>query len=54
VRFWSPFDDFATPPVPRDVDTYLSYVRRSDAFVDARNRRIGAWSAARTVPSEGA
>ena len=35
-----PFDDFKTPHVPRDVETYREYRRRSIEFVRARNRRI--------------
>jgi hypothetical protein len=35
-----PFDDFRTPSVPRDLDTYREYRRRSIDFVEARNRRI--------------
>jgi Family of unknown function (DUF6994) len=41
VRFFLPFDDFTTPAVPRDVDTYREYRRRSIEFVTARNLRIG-------------
>lgn len=40
VRFFLPFDDFQTPPVPRDAVTYLEYRRRSIEFVQARNQRI--------------
>lgn len=42
VRFFMPFDDFRTPSVPRDPDTYREYRRRSIEFVEARNRRIDA------------
>jgi len=41
VRFSMPFDDFNTPSVPRDGDTYKEYRRLSIEFIEARNRRIG-------------
>ena len=40
VNFFMPFDDFNTPSVPKDVDTYKEYRHRSIEFVKARNRRI--------------
>jgi Family of unknown function (DUF6994) len=40
VRFFTPFDDFKPPAIPRDLDTYREYRRRSIEFVEARNRRI--------------
>jgi len=40
ARFFMPFDDFTTPSVPKDVDTYREYRRLSIEFVEARNRRI--------------
>ena len=40
VRFWLPFEDFATPPVPRAVEDYLRYREKVCAFVRARNCRI--------------
>lgn len=40
VRFCMPFDDFKTPAVPRDFDTYVEYRRSSMEFIEARNRRI--------------
>ncbi|WP_235866375.1 DUF6994 family protein [Serinibacter arcticus] len=40
VAFMHPFDDFRTPAVPRTVDEYLAYVRSSNEFIRARNRRI--------------
>lgn len=42
VRFFMPFDDFRTPSVPRDLDTFREYRRRNIEFVEARNRRIDA------------
>jgi len=40
VRVFPPFDDFKTPSVPRDIDTYREYRRLSIEFIEARNRRI--------------
>ena len=40
VTFFMPFDDFRTPPVPGDVDTYREYRRLTIEFLEARNRRI--------------
>ena len=34
VRFFIPFDDFNTPSVPRDVDTYKEYRRLSIEFIE--------------------
>jgi hypothetical protein len=40
VRFFTPFDDFRTSPVPQDLDTYTEFRRHSIEFVHARNERI--------------
>jgi hypothetical protein len=40
VRFFMPFDDFNTPSVPQDRDSYREYRRLSIEFVEARNRRL--------------
>jgi len=40
VQFFMPFDDFRTPPVPKDRAVYADYRRPSIEFVEARNRRI--------------
>jgi hypothetical protein len=40
------FDDFKTPSVPKDVETYGEYRRRIIDFVQARNRRIEGYAAA--------
>ena len=45
VRFFMPFDDFKTPSVPKDGDTYKEYRRLSIEFIEARNRRIGRHAA---------
>lgn len=46
VRFFLPFDDFSTSPIPQDVASYQEYQRSSIEFVEARNRRISRASAA--------
>ena len=40
VRFFIPFDNFNTRPVPWDGDSYEEYRRLSIEFIEARNRRI--------------
>lgn len=40
VEFFMPFDDFNPPAVPKHVDTYREFRRRSIDFIRARNRRI--------------
>jgi hypothetical protein len=40
VKFFMPFDDFRPRDVPKDVDTYKDYRRRSIEFIEARNHRI--------------
>ena len=40
VRFFTDFDDFTGPAVPQDVDSYVSYVTRSNEFALARSQRI--------------
>jgi len=47
VRFFMPFDDFNTPSVPRDGDTYKEYRRLSIEFIEVRNCRIGRHAALR-------
>lgn len=42
IRFWTDFDDFASSPLPRDLESYLDYRERMLRFVDARNARIAA------------
>jgi hypothetical protein len=44
VRFWAPFDDFATSALPADLDAYLKYRTTMLTWIDARNRRIAAAS----------
>jgi hypothetical protein len=40
VRFFTPFADFTTSPLPATVDAYLGYRQRAVEFTEARNRRI--------------
>jgi hypothetical protein len=40
VKFFVRFDGFGTSPLPKNVDTYREYRRRSIEFAEARNRRI--------------
>jgi hypothetical protein len=40
VRFFLPFDNFRPPAVPKDLETYKEYRRRSIEFIEARNHRI--------------
>jgi hypothetical protein len=44
IRFFMPFDDFTTSSVPVTSDDYAEYRRRSIAFIEGRNRRIGQYS----------
>jgi Family of unknown function (DUF6994) len=46
VTIFPPFDDFKTPSVPKDVETYREYRRRTIEFIEARNRRIERHAAA--------
>jgi hypothetical protein len=40
VRFFMPFADFTTSPLPGTVDAYRGYRQRAIGFVESRNRRI--------------
>ncbi len=40
VRFFMPFDDFTTSPLPASIDHYREYRQRAVEFIEARNRRI--------------
>ena len=40
VKFFMPFDDFESSPVPRDVEAYRKYRALSIEFIAARNSRI--------------
>jgi hypothetical protein len=40
VKFFAPFKDFTTSPLPKSLDAYLAYRQLATEFVQARNRRI--------------
>lgn len=44
VKFFTPFEDFASSGVPRDIAAYASFRRASMTFVEARNKRIASWA----------
>lgn len=45
IKFFMPFDEFRTPSVPGDVESYVEYRRLSIEFVRERNTRIRAATA---------
>jgi len=44
VRTMLPFQGFDSSPLPQTTEQYISYKRNAIAFIEARNRRISAWS----------
>jgi len=42
VGFFTPFDDFATSPRPKDLQAYIDYRHLTIEYIHARNRRIAA------------
>jgi len=40
VRFFAPFEEFTTAPLPGDMDAYRAYRQLAVAFIEVRNRRI--------------
>ena len=40
VRFFTPFEDFNTSPLPGSVEAYMVYRQLAVDFIEARNRRI--------------
>jgi hypothetical protein len=42
VKFFTPFEDLTTSPLPGTLDAYRRYRERSIEFIEARNRRIAA------------
>ena len=50
VRFFLPFDDFTSSPLPKTLDAYRNYRARSIEFIEARNRRIAAHDRRRLSP----
>ena len=51
IKYFMAFDDFKTPSVPRDADTYRQYRRLSIEFIRARNIRIARQHQAAHTPS---
>ena len=47
VKFFVPFDDFGTPPLPASVEAYQDYRKNAIRFVEARNRRMSEFAAGR-------
>lgn len=44
VRFFTPFENFASGALPTAPDIYRTYMENSIDFVNARNRRIRSWA----------
>jgi hypothetical protein len=40
IKFYMPFDGFASPPVFSNIGDYLAYKRQVMTFIESRNRRI--------------
>ena len=40
IKFFIPFKNFTTSPVPRNIDTYLAYKELTIKFIHERNQRI--------------
>lgn len=47
VKFFTPFEDFTTSPLPATLDAYRRYRDRSIDFIEARNHRIVAYESQR-------
>lgn len=43
VKYFAPFADFTTKPMPSDLDVYKTFRNRSVTFAHARNRRIASY-----------
>lgn len=44
VKFFSPFKDFGSKPIPENLSEYLGYRTLAIDFISARNRRIRTWA----------
>jgi hypothetical protein len=44
VKFFSPFDDFKSSPVPDSLTAYLAYRALAVTFLEARNQRMRDWT----------
>jgi hypothetical protein len=40
VRFFAPFEEFTTSPLPGSLEAYRAYRQLAVAFIEARNRRV--------------
>ncbi len=40
VKFFAPFDDFKTSPIPASMEAYIAYKQHAINFIEARNSRI--------------
>jgi hypothetical protein len=49
VRFFTPFDEFQSSPVPNSLAAYRGYRDLAVRFIEARNQRIAIWWSARPV-----
>ena len=45
VKFFMPFADFGTSPLPPTVDAYQNHRRNAIRFVEARDRRMAGYVA---------
>jgi len=45
VKFFSPFQDFNSSPIPESISAYLDYRTLAAEFLTARNQRIHQWAA---------
>ena len=45
IKFFIPFADFTSSPVPATIDAYLDYRHRAIEFIQSRNQRIAAYVA---------
>jgi len=43
VKFFLPFEDFRSSPVPDSMAAYSDYRQRAIGFIEARNQRIHTW-----------
>jgi len=44
VKVAQPFDNFTSPPVPKNIDEYKLYMQQTTNLLKMRNTRIDAWS----------
>jgi Family of unknown function (DUF6994) len=43
VKFFLPFDDFHSSPVPDNLAAYVNHRKLAVGFIEARNQRISTW-----------